>query len=122
MDRTREAQLDPWRNAMRGAGVPEADVEIYIRTMLQPGAIEGAINWYRANAIADPAVAPVHVPTTYAWGTEDATVGRKAAELTVDFVRGPYAFEVVERASHFLVDQDPDHIASLILAHLAKHA
>jgi pimeloyl-ACP methyl ester carboxylesterase len=120
--RMREAGLEPLRIAMRGAGVPDVEIEIYTRAMLHPGAIESAMNWYRANTIADPTIPPLDLPTTYVWGTEDATVGRRAAELTREFVRGPYSFEAVGGASHFLVDQDPDKITALLLAHLAKYA
>ena len=119
--RMRDAHLEPLRSAMRDAGVADAEIEQYTRTLLQPRAIESATNWYRANTLPDSTVPPIQVPTTYVWGTNDATVGRTAAELTRDFVSGPYTFEAIDGASHFLVDQNPSRIASLILAHLAKY-
>ena len=48
--------------------------------------------------------AEVVVPVLYLWGTADQTVGRRAAELTAEHVRGPYRFVEIEGAGHFLTD------------------
>jgi pimeloyl-ACP methyl ester carboxylesterase len=58
------------------------------------------------------------VSTRYIWGTADASVGRRAAELTEQFVSGPYRFVQIEGGGHFIVDQFPDRIAQLVIAHL----
>ena len=118
--RMREAKLEPLRKAMMEQGVPAPDAGIYVRALLGPGGIEGAMSWYRASNIAAGSTPAVTVPTTYVWGTSDATVGRRAAQLTADYVRGPYRFETLEGAGHFSVDQFPQRVSELILEHLKK--
>jgi pimeloyl-ACP methyl ester carboxylesterase len=54
------------------------------------------------------------------WGREDATVGACAAELTAQYVTGTYNFVPVDGGTHFLIDQFPDLISSLILEHLRE--
>jgi pimeloyl-ACP methyl ester carboxylesterase len=87
-----------------------ADADLYLRSLGEDGALQAAINWYRASIIASAAIAPVSVPTLYIWGTADASVGRQAAELTAEFVRGPYRFVEIEGERHFIVDQFPERI------------
>jgi pimeloyl-ACP methyl ester carboxylesterase len=82
------------------------------------GALQAAINWYRASVIAAAAIAPVSVPTLYIWGTADGSVGRRAAELTAEFARGPYRFVKIEGGGHFIVDQFPERIANLLVTHV----
>jgi len=62
------------------------------------------------------------VPTTYVWGSADATVGRRAAELTRDYVRGAFRFDILDGAGHFLVDEFPERISALFLGHLNAYA
>jgi hypothetical protein len=45
-------------------------------------------------------------------------VGRRAAELTEQFVSGPYRFVEIEGGGHFIVDQFPDYIAQLLIEHI----
>jgi pimeloyl-ACP methyl ester carboxylesterase len=91
---------------------------LYVDQLLEEGAIEGAMSWYRASGIGAPDTHPVEVPTLYVWGTDDATVGRRAAELTLEYVTGPYRFIEVEGAGHFIVDQMPERVSSLLLEHV----
>jgi pimeloyl-ACP methyl ester carboxylesterase len=119
--RMRQANLAPLRKGMIDQGVPAGDADIHVRALLEPGAIEGAMSWYRASNIAAASTPAVTVPTTYVWGTADATVGRRAAELTAEFVRGPYRFEILKDAGHFAVDQFPERVSELLLAHLRSY-
>jgi pimeloyl-ACP methyl ester carboxylesterase len=116
--RMRTAELKPLREALARQGVPAADVEVYCKQLMEPGAIEGAMNWYRATGLSAAETPPVTVPTLYVWGTEDATVGRRAAELTAEYVRGPYRFEEISGAGHFSVDQFPERVSALLLDHI----
>lgn len=97
-----------------------ADPGIYLRPLGEAGALEAAINWYRASDIALSAIPAVTMPTLYVWGTNDASVGRRAAELTREFVHGPYQFVEIGGGGHFIVDQMPDRIAQLLIAHLQR--
>ena len=116
--RMRAAGLKPLREAMQNQGVPSADAEVYCQTLLEPGGIEGAMSWYRATGLQAAETPPIATPTLYVWGDADATVGRLAAELTAEYVTGPYRFEAVAGAGHFLVDQMPARISELLLAHI----
>jgi pimeloyl-ACP methyl ester carboxylesterase len=120
--RMRAARLEPLRKAMMDQGVPAEDAEDYVGSLLAPGAIEGAMSWYRASNIAAASTPAVTVPTTYVWGSADATVGRRAAELTRDYVRGAFRFDILDGAGHFLVDEFPTRISALLLEHLIAYA
>ena len=118
--RMREANLRPLRQALDRQGVPAVDVEVYCNALMDEGAIEGAMNWYRATGFNGGNVPPVTVPTLYVWGSDDATVGRRAAELTAEYVKGPYRFEEIAGAGHFVVDQLPNQVSMLLCAHIGS--
>lgn len=118
----RAANLAPIASMFGGAGVLGATADDYIRVLSDPGALEAAIEWYRAAAgsLRAADVPSVPLPTMYVWGSADATVGRMAAEATGEFVTGPYTFVEIENAGHFLTDEVPDEVNRHLLAHLAK--
>jgi pimeloyl-ACP methyl ester carboxylesterase len=119
--RLRQDNCNTLRKGLEHEGVPAADVDVYLRTLAEDCALESAINWYRANTIAST-IAPVSMPTLYIWGTADGSVGRRAAELTGEFVHGAYKFVEHEGGGHFIVDQFPERIAQLLLEHLQTAA
>ena len=106
------------RAALEREGVAPENLEAYFRALSEPGALEAAVNWYRANDVASAAIPPVSMPTLYIWGTADGSVGRRAAELTEQFASGPYRFVEIEGGGHFIVDQFPDRICQLLIEHL----
>jgi pimeloyl-ACP methyl ester carboxylesterase len=111
------------RRALVTQGVPEADVAEYLATLGQRAALDAAIHWYRAagkSGIAARDVPPVRVPTLYVWGDADATVGRRAAEGTREFVAAPYRFVELAGVGHFVTDQAPEAFPRLLLAHLRE--
>jgi pimeloyl-ACP methyl ester carboxylesterase len=110
------------RRMFAAQGVPEATAQTYIDTLSGPGAIEAAVDWYRAggsSSLRAADVPSVTMRTLYVWGDADATVGRIAAEATADFIAAPYRFEIVPGAGHFLTDQVPETVNRLLLQHLA---
>ena len=62
---------------LRASGLPEQYVTIYVYAMADPGAMTGAINWYRGIpfSMRDP-VGRIRVPTTYIWGRHDVALNR----------------------------------------------
>jgi pimeloyl-ACP methyl ester carboxylesterase len=116
--RLRQDNFKILRAGLEREGIAPETLDAHFRTLGEPGALEAAVNWYRANDIASAAIPPVSVPTLYIWGTADASVGRRAAELTEQFVSGPYRFVAIEGGGHFIVDQFPDRIAELLIEHL----
>jgi pimeloyl-ACP methyl ester carboxylesterase len=118
ISRLRQDNFKTLRAALERDGVENGNLDAHFETLSEPGALEAAISWYRANNIASTEIPAVSVPTLYIWGTADSSVGRRAAELTEQFVSGPYRFVEVEGGGHFIVDQFPDRIADLMIEHL----
>jgi pimeloyl-ACP methyl ester carboxylesterase len=102
-------------------GVPHAAAEQHLSVLGNRQAMEAALAWYRARGAIRSPLGPTRVPTLYLWGDADDTVGRVAAEGTVDFVAAPYRFEVLPGVGHFAADQAPERVTELLLAHLAAH-
>lgn len=44
----------------------------------------------------------ITAPTTYVWSTDDAAIGRRAAQLTSRRVTGPFDVKVLEGVSHWI--------------------
>src|SRR5207244_11372099 len=84
-------------------------------------AVQAALAWYRARGAIRGPLGPTRVPTLYIWGDADDTVGRFAAEGTVDFIAAPYRFEVLPGVGHFAADQAPERVSDLLLQQLAAH-
>jgi pimeloyl-ACP methyl ester carboxylesterase len=60
----------------------DEDVEILAAAMAQPGAMTGALNWYRAAAHFPPArrTSDIQQPTLVLWGTADPALGIELTE------------------------------------------
>jgi len=109
------------RPLLRAIAHPDPDAAV--RLLSDRRTATGAVNWYRAlRKPADLSVGPVRVPTLYVWSDGDVALGRRAAEDTAAWVRGPYRFEVLSGASHWIPEEHPAELGALVLAHLATHA
>jgi len=102
-------------------GVPAAAMAEHLGVLGNPVTMEAALAWYRARGAIRAPLGAIRVPTLYIWGDADDTVGRVAAEGTVDFVDAPYQFAVLPGVGHFAADQVPEKVSELLLAHLARH-
>ena len=109
------------RDRLRANGVPDAAITEHLAVLGNKAAMEGALAWYRARGAIRGPLGTIKVPTLYIWGDADDTVGRTAAEGTVDFVEAPYRFEVLPGVGHFAADQAPERVSALMLAHVARH-
>ncbi len=111
------------RRTLASSGVPDTDIDGYLEVLAHRPALDAALNWYRAATGAGLRAAdtpPVRVPTLYLWGSEDASVGRIAAEGTAAHVIAPYRFVEIEAGGHFLTDDGAtDEVTAAMLAHLA---
>lgn len=100
---------------LRGAGMDDDAIEHVHTDIIDGGALTGGLGWYRAIPFQDKASrAKVSVPTTYVWSSGDIALSRRAAELTEQYVTGPYTFEELG-GSHWIPDQQPDRLAELIV-------
>ena len=111
------------RAMLAHAGVPAPTIDAYMGTFAERGALDAAMNWYRAAAAGGGLravdTADVTVPVLYLWGTADQTVGRRAAELTAEHVLGSYRFVEIEGAGHFRTDDSGGAVVrEELLAHL----
>jgi pimeloyl-ACP methyl ester carboxylesterase len=106
------------RTVLRRSGLSAERAEAYVARQLEPGALTASLAWYRALRVfgANPP-GDITVPTRYVWSTRDTALGRRAAELTADHVRGPYHFEVLDGVSHWIPEECPALVASLVAAH-----
>ena len=109
------------RERLTANGVPAAAIEEHLTVLGNKDAMEAALAWYRARGAIRGPLGPIRVPTLFIWGDADDTVGRVAAEGTVDFIAAPYRFEVLPGIGHFAADQAPDRVCELLLAHVAEH-
>ena len=111
------------RATLAGNGVPSAAIEEYLSVLGNEAALEAALAWYRAaGALANMEIGAIATPTLYMWGEQDGSVGHAAAEWTREYVSGAYEFAAIEGAGHFLTDDRPELVTSLLLNHLARTA
>jgi pimeloyl-ACP methyl ester carboxylesterase len=109
------------RGLYQSSGLTEFDE--YVRVLTQPGAMTGALNWYRAvDRSAAAEIGPITTPTLYVWSTNDPALGREAAEATAEHVDGPYRFEVLEGVSHWIPEEAPEALNDLLLQHLRRRS
>jgi pimeloyl-ACP methyl ester carboxylesterase len=109
------------RERLAAAGVPASAIEQHLSVLGNKDAMEAALAWYRARGAIRTPLGAIRVPTLYIWGDADDTVGRMAAEGTVDFVAAPYRFEVLPGVGHFAADQVPGRVSELLLQHVAAY-
>jgi pimeloyl-ACP methyl ester carboxylesterase len=109
------------RDRLAANGMPEAAIERHLTVLGNKQAMEAALAWYRARGAIRGPLGPIRAPTLYIWGDADDTVGRVAAEGTVDFIAAPYRFEVLPGVGHFAADQAPERVSELMLEHISAH-
>lgn len=111
------AQLRAWF-AQAGEGVlTHEQVERYVRKHSQPGVLDAALNWYRANnLIGEPfGFGTVPVPTTFVWSPADTAVSKLSVEKTAEYVTGPYRLVTLPEVSHWQPQQAPGAVAGEIV-------
>lgn len=113
MVRRRPAIFD---KALRATGMTREMVDAVHAEILDTVGLTGPLNWYRALPFTDRrGIGRITVPTAYVWSDGDTALGRTGADLTAQFVRGPYRFEVFEGASHWIPDERPAELAQVIV-------
>ena len=116
---------DDWRFLREFArGHPEC--ERWIADLSRPGALTAALNWYRANATpeklfaAPPALPKVRAPTMGVWSSGDAYLLEAQMTGSAAFVAGPWRYERIDGASHWLQLDQPGRLNSLLLDFLRQ--
>jgi pimeloyl-ACP methyl ester carboxylesterase len=114
---------DDWKLArewIRGAG----DSDRYFDDLARPGALTAALNWYRANSIlgfqlGDRLLPPVAAPTLGIWSDGDAYLLEEGMLRSAEHVTGPWRYERIDGAGHWLQLDAPERVNELLLEFLA---
>ncbi|MGH7790906.1 MAG: alpha/beta fold hydrolase, partial [Thermodesulfobacteriota bacterium] len=109
--------------ATRKEAFTEDEIEKYVSSWKEPGALTGAINYYRA--ITNPAYwkelgkpkkyPPIKAPTLLIWGEDDPFLGKQLTENTDEFIDAPFRLEFIKNCSHWVQQEAPDEVNRLIL-------
>lgn len=107
------------------SGLPLATAREYHRFLSAPGALRGALNWYRGMWLPDrrsrASRQQVAVDATYVWGSADQALGRPSAELTRRYMGASYRFVELDEG-HWLPELAADAVAHEVLARLGASA
>jgi len=107
------------RTMLVATGLPADEAAVYVEALGTPEALGAALNWYRgADLTLLDGLGPITSPTLYVWSTDDPALGREAAEATAQHVAGPYRFEVLDGIGHWIAEQSPAHLTTLLLDHV----
>jgi pimeloyl-ACP methyl ester carboxylesterase len=109
---------------LRAGGQTPERAEGDARAMAAPGAFTAAINWYRAMPLANFVRlmrSKITVPTMHVFSDGDNFLSPKGAHASGRGVSGEYRFEVLRGVSHWMLDEDPDAVADLLLEWFAAH-
>jgi len=112
-------QRDDWawlREFSRGDG----DQDRWIEDLGRPGALTAALNWYRANLaprMPGPPLElpPVKAPTLSIWSTGDHYLEGERVRESGAYVQGPWRYEEIDGASHWIPLDAPGQLNSLLL-------
>ena len=101
------------------------DQQNWIDDLSRPGALPAALNWYRVNQHpsrelgARPQVPSVAAPTLGIWSDGDRYLTEDGMQRSAEFVTGPWRYERIEHASHWLQLDQPELLNRLLLQHFS---
>lgn len=108
------------KNTLERTGLKRPTAQEYVKYMLQPGRLKGAINWYRAIPYTlreTRTIGRITVPTLFVYGGKDDFLSEKAAKLTRQWVGSRYEYKFLPDATHWIPEDSPDMLAKLIEKH-----
>ncbi len=96
------------------------DLEQAIADLSRPGALTASLNWYRANLAPrmpgpPPALPPVAAPTLGIWSAGDHYLDGERMKNSAALVQGPWRYEEIPDASHWVPLVAPDRLNELRL-------
>ncbi len=106
-----------------GAFTPE-DVERYVEAFRVPGALPGALSWYRAAGRRllsgdSPEIRSIAAETLVVWGERDAHLGAELAEPSPRLVPRCRVVRIPE-ASHWVQNDAPEIVNRELAAHFGR--
>jgi pimeloyl-ACP methyl ester carboxylesterase len=103
----------------------DGDVDRYIVDLSRPGALTAGLNWYRANLAPRleleprPPLPAVAAPTLGLWSSGDNYLTEDRMVRSGENVTGPWRYERIDGASHWMQLDAPDRISELLLEFLS---
>ncbi len=106
------------------AGAP--DLDRYLAELSEPGRLTAGLAWYRANKVTPGRgpleYGPIRQPVLGIWGARDHTLGEPQLTGSAEFVDGPWQYERIADAGHWLPLDQPDTITRLLLEFLVRRS
>jgi len=101
------------------------DTDRYVANLSRPGALTAGLNWYRASGGQPAAQAgtpplQVTVPVLGIWSDGDAYLTEIPMKTSGERIRGPFRYEKVAGASHWLMLDQPEVVNQLLLSFLKR--
>ena len=99
------------------------DPESCLCQLARPGRLTAGLNWYRANlrSMLLQAWPPCTVPMLGVWGSEDHCLAEDQMARSGRRVSGPWRYERIEGAGHWLPLERPEQIADLAHGWFSQH-
>jgi pimeloyl-ACP methyl ester carboxylesterase len=110
---------DGWANFREWGNHPDADA--VIAELEANGSLTPGLNWYRANippqSWVDPPLVlpPVAAPTMGVWSSGDMALTEQQMTASAEHVKGPWRYERIEGAGHWMPLEAPDAVNGLLL-------
>lgn len=102
----------------------DGDVEEYIADLSRDGALTSGLCWYRANHAphrqleTPPSLPPVSAPTLGIWSSGDRYLTEDRMVSSGEYVTGPWSYERLDGAGHWMQLDAPHHVDKLLLEFL----
>ena len=111
-----------FRQSRKGTFSPK-DIALYLEALAKPGALTGALNWYRAmfphGAVQARQYPKIAAPTLVIWGTADQYLNRTLTRGMRPYFSGPFAIRYLPGVSHWVQQEVPATVTRLLLKFLA---
>ena len=115
---------DGWFNFRAWGGHPDADQ--VVADLEATGSLTPGLKWYRANVPPESwvqptlALPPVQAPTMGIWSTQDGALTEAQMTDSAENVAGPWRYERLAGAGHWMQLEAPDEVNALLLDFLAR--
>ncbi|CAL8273625.1 unnamed protein product [Arctogadus glacialis] len=99
----------------KGRWLSSEDMEAYLYALSQPGALTGALNYYRNVFSSLPLTQQcVRSPVLLLWGECDAFLEQGMAEACRLYIRNHFRLNIISGAGHWLQQDQPDIVNTLM--------
>ena len=116
----------PTTSATCASGRAHPEIDAVVARLAEPGALTASLGLYRAilppeSLVAPPPeLPPVTAPAMGVWSSGDLALTEEAMTGSAAYVAGPWRYERVEGAGHWLQLDAPDAVNALLLDFLGQ--